>query len=167
MASSAQECATQNILTSAEESFDATPHIPQDGNIQTIHVQPSSTRQLANVRRMSPLWSVEHHPLSLSKYQRDFHQVSLLATGSFGSVYHAIHKLEHRPYAVKCVTLSTTGYYANMLALVIREVRCLAQLDHPNCVRYYTSWLGEKILACTIRGCVDSFHAGRCRLTFA
>jgi len=33
------------------------------------------------------------------------------------------------------------GYYANTLALVIREVRCLAQLDHPNCVRYYTSWL--------------------------
>ncbi|KAL3796137.1 hypothetical protein HJC23_000640 [Cyclotella cryptica] len=134
--------ATQNTLTSAEESFDAAPSMPPDGNAPKIHVQPTSTQQLANVRRMSSsLWSVEHHPLSLSRYQRDFHQVSLLATGSFGSVYHAIHKLEHRPYAVKCVTFSTTGYYANMLALVIREVRCLAQLDHPNCVRYYTSWL--------------------------
>jgi len=86
-------------------------------------------------------WSVESHPLSLSRYQREFHQISLLATGSFGSVYHAIHKLEHRPYAVKKVTFSTTGYYADALSLVIREVRCLAQLDHPNCVRYYTSWL--------------------------
>lgn len=89
----------------------------------------------------TPSWSVEDHPLSLSRYQREFHQLSLLATGSFGSVYHAIHKLEQLPYAVKCVTFSTVGYYAETLALVIREVRCLAQLDHRNCVRYYTSWL--------------------------
>ena len=33
------------------------------------------------------------------------------------------------------------GYYADTLSLVMREVRCLAQLNHPNCVRYYTSWL--------------------------
>eukprot|EP00956_Cyclotella_meneghiniana_P003604 scaffold4414_cov62-Cyclotella_meneghiniana.AAC.4 len=86
-------------------------------------------------------WSVEHHPLTLSRYQRDFHQISLLATGSFGSVYHSIHKLENKPYAVKCVTFSNSGYLSSMLALVVREVRCLALLDHPNCVRYYTSWL--------------------------
>ena len=71
----------------------------------------------------TPSWSVEDHPLSLSRYQREFHQLSLLATGSFGSVYHAIHKLEQLPYAVKCVTFSTVGYYAETLALVIREVR--------------------------------------------
>ena len=50
-------------------------------------------------------------------------------------------QLEGRPYAVKRVTFSTAGYYASALSLVMREVRVLARLDHPNCVRYYTSWL--------------------------
>lgn len=127
--------ATQNTLTSTEESFNAAPR-----NAQNVSVPKQST-QLSNLPTTTSSWSVEQHPLSLSRYQREFHQIALLATGSFGSVYHAIHKLEHRPYAVKCVSFSTTGYYANTLALVIREVRCLAQLDHPNCVRYYTSWL--------------------------
>ena len=53
-----------------------------------------------------------------------------------------MHKLEHRAYAIKCVTFSTVGYeYGTTLSLVMREVRILAKLDHPNCVRYYTSWL--------------------------
>ena len=50
-------------------------------------------------------------------------------------------QLEGRPYAVKRVTFSTAGYYASALSLVMREVRVLARLDHPNCVRHYTSWL--------------------------
>ena len=89
----------------------------------------------------NPKWSVNSHPLLLSRYQREFHEMSLLATGSFGSVYHALHKLEQKPYAIKCVKFSTEGFCADTLALVVREVRCLAQLDHANCVRYYTSWL--------------------------
>ena len=131
----AYSSATQNSFTSAEESFHNNNDISNNSNQYQIitHVPPPQPA--------TSNWSVENHPLSLSRYQRDFHQLSLLATGSFGSVYHAIHKLEQRPYAVKCVTFSTKGYYAETLSLVIREVRCLAQLNHPNCVRYYTSWL--------------------------
>lgn len=147
----------QSTLTSVEESFDNNNHDESSGvaNVSSKETNLSQSfhnRQLAtnlpphpnpfSTTTQTPTsWSVESHPLSLSRYQREFHQISLLATGSFGSVYHAIHKLEHRPYAVKKVTFSTTGYYADALSLVIREVRCLAQLDHPNCVRYYTSWL--------------------------
>ena len=150
---------SKNTLLSVDESFH-TPFYHQNNNSEeerqphdqfdnSKNKHATSTQQLAtnnnnnntNIPTSTTSWSVEHHPLSLSRYQREFHQLSLLATGSFGSVYHAIHKLEHKPYAVKRVTFSTTGYYANTLALVIREVRCLAQLDHSNCVRYYTSWL--------------------------
>ncbi len=127
--SRANSSTTQNTFenSSFRHSSDDSPNISTQ--LATQHMPPVSS------------WSVEHHPLSLSRYQREFHQLSLLATGSFGSVYHAIHKLEQRPYAVKCVTFSTRGYYAETLSLVMREVRCLAQLSHPNCVRYYTSWL--------------------------
>jgi hypothetical protein len=125
----ANSSTTQNTFetSSFRHSSDKLPNISTQ--LATQHMPPVSS------------WSVEHHPLSLSRYQREFHQLSLLATGSFGSVYHTIHKLEQRPYAVKCVTFSTRGYYAETLSLVMREVRCLAQLNHPNCVRYYTSWL--------------------------
>ena len=117
-----------------------------ESNDERSNAFESTTRNtLAN---LPTPWSVEHHPLTLSRYQRDFHQVSLLATGSFGSVYHSIHKLEAKPYAVKRVTFLNSGYLSSMLALVVREVRCLAMLDHPNCVRYYTSWLGEIVPCC-------------------
>ncbi len=145
-------------LTSVEESFHTNFPLPKNDNNEEhpsrrdqFDNNPNNNNNTTHTQQQQQLtttthptttsWSVENHPLSLSRYQREFHQLSLLATGSFGSVYHAIHKLEHKPYAVKRVTFSTTGYYANILALVIREVRCLAQLDHKNCVRYYTSWL--------------------------
>ena len=114
--------------SSFRHSSDDVPKI--SSQLTTTHNMPSTTS-----------WSVEHHPLSLSRYQREFHQLSLLATGSFGSVFKTLHRLEQRQYAVKCVTFTTMGYNANTLSLVMREVRCLAQLNHPNCVRYYTSWL--------------------------
>jgi len=90
---------------------------------------------------ISSSWSVEHHPLCLSRYQRDFTQIRKLAAGSFGEVYHVINKLDHRDYAIKRVLFTATGYSNETVHLVLREVRCLAQCDHINCVRYYTSWL--------------------------
>ena len=144
---------TQSTLTSFEESFDNPPlqqqqYLPPRSDDGAVPTPSLSTREVvsgptsSSTSSSSSSWSVEHHPLSLSRYQREFIQISLLATGSFGSVYHAIHKLESpQPYAIKCVTFATRGYYANTLSLVMREVRILAKLDHPNCVRYYTSWL--------------------------
>jgi serine/threonine protein kinase len=144
---------TQSTLTSVDESFNNTSleqqyHPPRsdDGAVPTPSLSTrdviSGPTSSSSTSSSSTSWSVEHHPLSLSRYQREFIQISLLATGSFGSVYHAIHKLEYpQPYAIKCVTFTTCGYYATALSLVMREVRILAKLDHPNCVRYYTSWL--------------------------
>jgi serine/threonine protein kinase len=143
---------TQSTLISVDESFN-NPSLQQqyipprsDKGVPPppplSKTQPSSSTSSSSSSSSPTSWSVEHHPLSLSRYQREFIQISLLATGSFGSVYHAIHKLEYpQPYAIKCVTFTTCGYYATTLSLVMREVRILAKLDHPNCVRYYTSWL--------------------------
>jgi translation initiation factor 2-alpha kinase 1 len=139
---------TQSTLTSVDESFNnpslEQQYIPPSSD-EGVPPTPLSTTQPSSSTSSSSSstsWSVEHHPLSLSRYQREFIQISLLATGSFGSVYHAIHKLEYpQTYAIKCVTFTTCGYYATALSLVMREVRILAKLDHPNCVRFYTSWL--------------------------
>ena len=87
-------------------------------------------------------WDAKHFPLSLSRYQREFEQVSLLASGSFGQVYHATRKMDGCDYAIKKVDFDATGYSNATIQEVVREVECLAKVsDHPNVVRYYTSWL--------------------------
>ena len=86
-------------------------------------------------------WSVDEHPLSLSRYQREFNEIGRLASGSFGDVYRAIHYMDGREYAIKRVSFQAVGYSNIAVQQVIREVHCLAVCDHPNVVRYYTSWL--------------------------
>lgn len=87
-------------------------------------------------------WDVEHFPLSLSRYQREFKQIRMLNAGSFGQVFHAIRDLDGCEYAIKKVTFDAKGYSNESIQRVIREVQCLATVnDHPNIVRYYTSWL--------------------------
>jgi serine/threonine protein kinase len=86
-------------------------------------------------------WNVEHFPLSMSRYQREFKEIGLLNAGAFGQVYRAIRELDGYEYAVKKITFDATGYSNESIQRVIREVQCLAAVnDHTNIVRYYTSW---------------------------
>lgn len=86
-------------------------------------------------------WNVEHFPLSLSRYEREFKEICLLNSGSFGSVYRAIREIDGIEYAVKKITFDAVGYSSENIERVIREVQCLAAVnDHPNIVRYFTSW---------------------------
>lgn len=102
----------------------------------------STTYQQATAQLAAELsWNVEQHPLSLSRYFREFDQIKLLSSGSFGSVFHATNKMDGRDYAVKRIIFSESGYSNDAVTQVIREVRCLAQCDHPHVVRYHTSWL--------------------------
>jgi len=89
----------------------------------------------------STSWSVDEHPLSLSRYQRDFLQLGHMSSGSFGDVYLARNKLDGNEYAIKKVEFSGKGLSSDNVSLVVREVECLANCNHPNCVRYFTSWL--------------------------
>jgi serine/threonine protein kinase len=87
-------------------------------------------------------WEVEHFPLSLSRYQREFSQISLLNRGGFGSVFHVVRKMDGCDYAMKLITFDSVGYSNDNIQKVVREVQCLAKVsEHPNIVRYYTSWL--------------------------
>ena len=86
-------------------------------------------------------WTVDEHPLALSRYQREFIQLEHLSSGAFGDVYLTKNKLDGNRYAIKKVLFSAEGFSNSSVNLVVREVRCLANCNHPNCVRYYTSWL--------------------------
>ena len=104
---------------------------------QTGNGEP--TTPVANSQPKS--WDVANFPLSMSRYQREFKEIGPLASGSFGSVFRARRELDGYEYAVKKITFDEMGYSNESIEQVIREVQCLAAVnDHPNVVRYYTSW---------------------------
>jgi serine/threonine protein kinase len=77
-----------------------------------------------------------------SRYISDFLQRQKLGKGTFGSVYTAKHRIDGQEYAVKKIKIgfSNTKELEVTYNKVIREVKSLAALDHPNIVRYHQAW---------------------------
>ncbi len=78
-----------------------------------------------------------------SRYSSEFTEKSALGRGGFGTVYRCLNALDGRDYAIKKIRISADSErsLARKLNKVMREVKILALLDHPNIVRYYTAWL--------------------------
>ncbi|ORX66451.1 kinase-like protein [Linderina pennispora] len=72
-----------------------------------------------------------------SRYHDDFIQLRCLGKGGFGKVYEVRNKLDGRRYAVKQIRIKGEITAEKTL----REIKTLANLDHPNIVRYYSSWI--------------------------
>ncbi|KAJ2746846.1 hypothetical protein GGI20_000999 [Coemansia sp. BCRC 34301] len=72
-----------------------------------------------------------------SRYQDDFVQLRTLGRGGFGRVFEARNKLDGRRYAVKQIKVKGQVTADKTL----RETKTLAGLEHPNIVRYYSSWI--------------------------
>ncbi|KAJ1663603.1 hypothetical protein EV178_004867 [Coemansia sp. RSA 1646] len=72
-----------------------------------------------------------------SRYHDDFIQLRCLGKGGFGKVYEVRNKLDGRRYAVKQIKIKGEITAEKTL----REIKTLAHLDHPNIVRYYSSWI--------------------------
>jgi len=80
-----------------------------------------------------------------SRYASEFEELEALGRGGFGSVFRCRNNLDGRDYAIKKVSIrgmsDSTQSFQQELSRVLREVKILAVLDHPNIVRYYTAWL--------------------------
>jgi hypothetical protein len=102
-----------------------------------------------------------------SRYRTDFTELGLLGKGGFGAVYkvtaamrvtelavsaHSVfacsplmmqarHNTDGMCYAVKQISVANVGFASLMQRKVLREVTCLAKLDHPNVCRYYNAWI--------------------------
>lgn len=64
----------------------------------------------------------------------NFTDLKKIGAGGFGSVYEAVHTIEDKKYALKFVKIFSLDFDK-------REVKILASLNHPNVLRYYTSWI--------------------------
>ncbi|KAL7748749.1 hypothetical protein RI367_005903 [Sorochytrium milnesiophthora] len=76
-----------------------------------------------------------------TRYRTDFVEISKLGKGGFGSVWRVQHRLDDLEYAVKKIRIRQTAKSERIL----REVKVLARLDHPNIVRYYSAWLENDV----------------------
>ncbi|TXT13454.1 hypothetical protein VHUM_00821 [Vanrija humicola] len=80
---------------------------------------------------------------AMGYYQRFFKENGRLGIGAEGSVYLATHIIGGSAlgtYAVKKIAVGTSKSY---LVKMLREVRILETLRHPNIIPYYHSWVDE------------------------
>ena len=96
----------------------------------------SSSPEINRTPLRSDRYSHEAEP-GQSRYAQDFEQEMKLGKGGFGAVYIARNRLENRIYAIKKIVQSS----ASALEPILKEVRFLSQLNHPNVVRYFTAWM--------------------------
>eukprot|EP00055_Hartaetosiga_balthica_P018193 m.130268 g.130268 ORF g.130268 m.130268 type:complete len:628 (+) comp9467_c0_seq21:4471-6354(+) len=119
--------------------------VPVDGNTESLTIKLLFTagefvqqKSLHNDRNLSFL-------ALTSNFQTNFHERKeyleheRISAGGFGVVWKVKHKHDSKEYAIKQVVIKQEDR-----ELVMKEVKILADLDHPNIVRYYDSWV-EKL----------------------
>eukprot|EP01112_Ceratiomyxa_fruticulosa_P017330 TRINITY_DN5381_c0_g1_i2.p1 TRINITY_DN5381_c0_g1~~TRINITY_DN5381_c0_g1_i2.p1 ORF type:complete len:568 (-),score=101.96 TRINITY_DN5381_c0_g1_i2:51-1754(-) len=77
-----------------------------------------------------------------SRYLNEFEELGFLGKGGYGSVHKVQNKLDGLIYALKKIPFKNTNNH--LLEKVLREVKTLAGLNHPNIVRYHSAWIEEE-----------------------
>jgi len=105
-------------------------------------VEITTTTDQDHSGRFSPL-PEKKSDLSISRYEEEFLELSEVASGEFGCVLHARHRLDGHDYAVKVnKKMLIPGSYQEKRAM--REVLAHATLNnHQHVVRHYNSWVEE------------------------
>ncbi|KAF2165916.1 hypothetical protein M409DRAFT_23648 [Zasmidium cellare ATCC 36951] len=84
------------------------------------------------------------------RYASDFEHIGLLGKGGYGEVYRAKHRVDGQVYAVKRVPMDPVKIRRTQddgpdgeaaVDEILKEVRSLSRLSHPNIVRYNSSWV--------------------------
>ncbi|KAF8361031.1 hypothetical protein PRIPAC_87954 [Pristionchus pacificus] len=73
-----------------------------------------------------------------SKFSTEFEIKKIIGQGGFGCVFQAINRYDHWEYAVKRIDVEAVDRERALL-----EVRRMAQFDHPNIVRYNSTWVEQ------------------------
>nr|WBQ01583.1 protein kinase R [Tonatia saurophila] len=74
---------------------------------------------------------------SNERFIKDFSDITQIGKGGYGRVFKAKHRIDGKTYVIKRVK-----YNEKNKVMVEREVTVLAELDHPNIVRYSSCWDG-------------------------
>lgn len=136
------------------------PHQPQSFRLPSfpglpINFEDRLAHQAGALEGMVPAPAL----FSMTRYQKDFEEVSMLGRGGYGAVYHCKHRLDGVSYAVKKVPLSMSRLRRIQdcgrveVDELLLELTTLARLEHPNIVRYFSGWVDWALL-----GTQDALH---------
>jgi translation initiation factor 2-alpha kinase 4 len=75
----------------------------------------------------------------VNKYKNNFNELLCIGKGGFGSVYKIYHRFEKKFYAIKKIYLTDQILHNNFD--IFKEVQLFSNLEHPNIVRYHSSWV--------------------------
>ncbi|XP_036168914.1 eukaryotic translation initiation factor 2-alpha kinase 1 isoform X2 [Myotis myotis] len=112
--------AITHLMRSARES------VRQDPCEDSSHIPKIRSREVA-------------FEAQTSRYLNEFEEVSILGKGGYGRVYKVRNKLDGQYYAIKKILIK--GATKTDCMKVLREVKVLAGLQHPNIVGYHTAWI--------------------------
>ncbi|KAF2764914.1 kinase-like protein [Teratosphaeria nubilosa] len=107
----------------------------------------SPQHQLSAIDTAATSLTPLHPVLEPSRYLCDFDELGVLGKGGYGTVFHVKHRLDNIEYAVKKIPISASrmarirSHGQRELDDLLREVRTLARLEHPNIVRYFGGWI--------------------------
>ena len=104
-------------------------------NLIDINYQLSDTPKILNNLIQQTNTSQEIIPDSFNRIN-NYNIKQNIGNGSFGSVFKCINNIDLKEYAMKIIRLHSDKYET-----ILREVRLMSQLDHPNIVKYYCSWI--------------------------
>lgn len=112
---------TSSVATIKPSStYDLLPIVEEDEDTPSKNVRSDSTESIG------------------SRFETEYDLLGVLGRGGFGVVYHVKNKIDGSEYALKRIKLPVKKFARDK---VMREVHALAQLDHPQIVRYFNSWV--------------------------
>ncbi|XP_032250065.1 eukaryotic translation initiation factor 2-alpha kinase 1 isoform X3 [Phoca vitulina] len=112
--------AISHLMRSAKE------RVRQDPCEDNSHIQKIRSREIA-------------FEAQTSRYLNEFEELAVLGKGGYGRVYKVRNKLDGQYYAIKKILIN--GATKTDCMKVLREVKVLAGLQHPNIVGYHTAWI--------------------------
>lgn len=143
-----QESDMRDRLPPSSDQIGAKTHVRPGETVTTD--TPSSIDAEVIPSTKAGVAHIDGIPLAqYSRYKSEFRELSPLGKGGFGTVFRCANALDGREYAIKKIHIRSevdqngniTKEFSQRLHRVLREVKILALLDHPNVVRYYTAWL--------------------------
>lgn len=78
--------------------------------------------------------------MTTSRYENEFVKLEHLGEGSYGLIDKVYHKLDGKIYAIKKIPLSPK-MDKDIFKSKLDEIRVLAKMNHPNILRYHSSWI--------------------------
>eukprot|EP00005_Dracoamoeba_jomungandri_P004553 CAMPEP_0174255264 /NCGR_PEP_ID=MMETSP0439-20130205/4607_1 /TAXON_ID=0 /ORGANISM="Stereomyxa ramosa, Strain Chinc5" /LENGTH=540 /DNA_ID=CAMNT_0015337371 /DNA_START=314 /DNA_END=1936 /DNA_ORIENTATION=- len=118
------------------------PHAKYSVSYPTTGVLGSTLKGSSDYFLSESFYHISHVFCPYPRYAVEFEELEAIGEGGFGTVYRARKVGDDKIYAIKKAHfVSTNQNLQKKIEHLMREVKALATLDHPNVCRYHTAWV--------------------------